>query len=72
VLSAVVDAVGRNATEARWRAAWVLIERLIRSVPVDLLVSPAMGLAELRDPRWPPPMQLDRLGALEELLEWSE
>jgi len=72
VLSAVVDAIGRDTTEARWRAGWVLIERLVRTVPVDLLVAPAMGLAELRDPAWPPPMQLDRLGALEELLAWSE
>lgn len=72
VLSAVVDAIGRDTTEARWRAGWVLIERLVRSVPVDLLVAPAMGLAELRDPAWQPPMQLDRLGALEELLAWSE
>jgi MoxR-like ATPase len=72
VLAAVVDAIGRNTTEARWRAGWVLIERLITSVPVDLLVAPAMGLAELRDPAWPPPIQLDRLGALEELPAWSE
>ena len=72
VLSAVVDAITRQPTEARWQAGWILIARLIETVPVDLLVAPAMGLAELRDPMWPPPAQLDRLGALEEVLAWSD
>lgn len=72
VLCAVVDAIGRIPTEARWRAGWELVARLVASVPVDLLVAQAMDLAALRDPAWPPPAQLDRLGALEELLTWSE
>jgi len=72
VLTAVVDAIGRDTTEARWRAGWALTARLAETVPVDLLAAPAMDLAALRDPSWPPPAQLDRLGALEELLGWSE
>lgn len=72
VLSAVVDAVGRERTEARWLAGWEFVGRLARTVPVDLLVASAMDLAAMRDPCWPPPPQLDGLGALEELLEWSE
>ena len=72
VLSAVVDAISRETTEARWRAGWELMARLVEQVPVDLLVSPAMDLAALRDPSWPPPANLDQLGALEELLAWSE
>jgi hypothetical protein len=71
-LATVVDAIGRDTTEARWRAGWELVARLIESVPVDLLVALAMDLAALRDPGWAPPAQLDRLGALGELLKWSE
>jgi len=71
-LATVVDAIGRDTTEARWRAGWELVARLIESVPVDLLVAQAMDLAALRDPDWAPPAQLDRLGALGELLKWSE
>lgn len=72
VLATVVEAIGRDTTEARWRAGWELVARLIESVPVDLLVAQAMDLAALRDPDWVPPAQLDRLGALGELLKWSE
>lgn len=72
VLSAVVDAISRDATQERWRAGWELVSRLVESVPVDLLVAQAMDLAALREPTWPPPEQLDRLGALEELLAWGE
>jgi AAA domain (dynein-related subfamily) len=71
-LATVVDAIGRDTTEARWRAGWELVARLIESVPVDLLAAQAMDLAALRDPDWAPPAQLDRLGALGELLKWSE
>ena len=72
MLATVVDASAATATEARWRAGWELVARLVESVPVDLIVAQAMDLAALRDPDWPPPAQLDRLGALEELLKWGE
>lgn len=71
-LATVVDAIGRDTTEARWRAGWELVARLVESVPADLLVAPAMNLAALRDSGWAPPGQLDQLGALGKLLEWSE
>lgn len=71
-LATVVDAISRDTTEARWRAGWELVARLVESVPVDLLVAQAMDLAALRDPAWAPPALLDRLGALGELLKWSE
>ena len=48
------------------------VARLIESVPVDLIVAQAMDLAALRDPDWAPPAQLDRLGALGELLTRGE
>jgi hypothetical protein len=68
----VVDAISRDLTQARWRAGWELVARLIESVPVDLIVAQAMDLAALRDPDWAPPAQLDRLGALGELLTRGE
>jgi MoxR-like ATPase len=71
-LATVVDAISRDLTQARWRAGWELVARLIESVPVDLIVAQAMDLAALRDPDWAPPPQLDRLGALGELLTWGE
>jgi hypothetical protein len=71
-LATVVDAIGRDTTEARWRAGSELVARLIESVPVDLLAAQAMDLAALRDPDWAPPAQLDRLGALGDLLTWGE
>jgi hypothetical protein len=71
-LAAVVDAISRDRTQARWRAGWEFVARLIESVPVDLIVAQAMDLAALRDPDWAPPAQLDRLGALGKLLKWSE
>lgn len=72
VLSAVVDAVRRRPLRQRWEAGWTLVARLADTVPVDLLVVPAMDLAALRDPTWPPPAQLDRLTALEEVLAWEQ
>lgn len=71
-LATVVDAISRDLTQARWRAGWELVARLIESVPVDLIVAQAMDLAALRDPDWAPPAQLDRLGALGELLTRGE
>jgi hypothetical protein len=71
-LATVVDAISRDPAEARWRAGWELVARLAESVPVDLLVAQATDLAALRDPDWAPPAGLDRLGALGELLKWSE
>ncbi|GAA1981803.1 sigma 54-interacting transcriptional regulator [Catenulispora subtropica] len=70
-LTAVVDAVARNATRERWEAAWHLIARLIRTVPVDLLAAPAMQLAALRQPEWEPPAHLDGLGPLDAMLVWG-
>lgn len=72
LLSAVVDAIRRNCERERWETGWTVVARLAEAVPVDLLASPAMELATLRDPAWPLPAQLDRLGALEELLAWTE
>ncbi|MEY9935021.1 MoxR-like ATPase [Catenulispora sp. GP43] len=71
-LAAVVDAIGRDATRARWEAGWTLVARLCATVPVDLLAAPAMQLAALRDPAWELPAQLDGLGALDALLRWAE
>jgi MoxR-like ATPase len=72
MLSAVADAIGREATRERWEAGWAVVARLAAAVPVDLLVAPAMELAALRDPLWPAPAHLDRLGALEEVLAWTD
>jgi MoxR-like ATPase len=72
VLSAAVDAISRDTTRGRWEAGWAVVARLAGTVPADLLATPAMELAALRDPTWPPPAQLDRLGALERLLAWAE
>ncbi|MBR7839270.1 AAA family ATPase, partial [Actinospica durhamensis] len=72
MLAAVVDAIRREPTCARWQAGWAVVARLAEVVAVDLLVSPAMELADLRDPDWPAPADLDRLGALEELLAWTD
>lgn len=72
MLGAAVDAIGRETTQERWEAGWLLVARLADAVPVDLLAAPAMELAGLRDPAWPPPAALDRLQVLEELLAWSE
>ncbi len=72
MLFAAVDAIRRDTTRERWEAGWSVIARLADAVPVDLLAAPAMRLAALREPAWPPPAQLDRLKALEELLAWSE
>jgi hypothetical protein len=36
--------------------------------PIDLLVSPAMDLAALRQPDWPLPTDLDRLEPVLDLL----
>jgi MoxR-like ATPase len=72
LLSAVVDAIRRNADRRRWEAGWTLVARLADAVPVDLLAAPAVELAALRDPGWPLPAQFDRLSALEELLAWTE
>jgi MoxR-like ATPase len=72
LLGAVVEAVRRRPTRDRWEAGWTLIARLVETVPVDLVVAPSMDLAALRQPTWPPPEQLDRLGALEEVLAWEE
>ena len=71
-LSAVVDAIGRDATQERWEAGWTLIARLAATVPVDLLAAPAMQLAALREPGWELPAQMDGLGALDALLAWGE
>jgi hypothetical protein len=72
LLSAVVDAISRTTTRQRWEAGWTVLARLAEAVPVDLLAAPAMQLAALRDPAWPPPAQLDELAALEDLLAWTE
>lgn len=71
LLSAVVDVISRDTTRQRWEAGWAVVARLADAVPADLLAAPAMQLAALRDPAWPPPAQLDRLGALEKLLAWT-
>ncbi|WP_034269679.1 AAA family ATPase [Actinospica robiniae] len=72
MLCAVVDAIKRDATQARWEAGWTLVARLAELVPIDLLVAPAMQLADLRDPLWAAPEQLDRLSALGEVLAWAD
>ena len=72
MLTAVVDAIGRDATRERWESGWTLVARLAATVPVDLLAAPAMQLAALREPEWELPEQLDGLGALEALLVWGE
>lgn len=72
VLSAAVDAISRDTTRRRWEAGWEVLARLAAAVPADLLATPAAKLASLRDPAWPLPAQLDRLGPLEKLLAWTE
>jgi len=72
LLSAAVDAISRDTTQRRWQAGWEVLARLADAVPVDLLAAPAVQLAALRDPTWPLPAQLDRLGPLEKLLAWTE
>ena len=71
-LTAVVDAIGRELTRERWESGWVLVARLAAEVPVDLLAAPTVQLAVLRRPEWDVPEQIDRLGALREMLEWGE
>jgi hypothetical protein len=72
MLSAVVDAIGRDLTRERWESGWTLVARLVATVPVDLLAAPAVQLAVLRAPEWELPEQLDRLGALQAMLAWGE
>lgn len=72
VLTAVVDSIRREATRERWESGWRLVARLAQDAPADLLAGPATELAALRDPVWPLPDSLDRLGALTELLAWDE
>lgn len=70
-LEALVTAVRSDPTRERWRAAWSILARWCAAVPADLLAAAAGGLAELRDPNWPPPQELDRLGDLADILEWT-
>jgi hypothetical protein len=71
LLCSVVDVIKRDLTLERWQAGWEVVARLAELVPVDLLAAPAMELAGLREPGWPLPATLDRLGSLREVLEWS-
>ncbi|HST83190.1 MAG TPA: AAA family ATPase [Kineosporiaceae bacterium] len=61
MLTSMVDAVRRRTTRARWDSGWAVLARMAVSHPIDLLVSPAMDLAALRQPDWPLPTDLDRL-----------
>ena len=70
-LEALVTAVRDDPTRDRWRAAWSVLARWCPGVPADLLAAAAGGLAQLRDPDWPAPEELDRLGDLADLLEWT-
>jgi hypothetical protein len=68
MLTSMVDAVRRRTTRARWDSGWAVLARMAVSHPIDLLVSPAMDLATLRQPDWPLPTDLDRLEPLLALL----
>jgi len=72
LLCSVVDVIKRDLTYERWQAGWEVVARLAELVPVDLLAAPTMELAGMREPAWPLPATLDRLGSLREVLEWDK
>ncbi|WP_344652384.1 AAA family ATPase [Cryptosporangium japonicum] len=68
LLTAMVDAVRRRPSRARWDAGWTVLARLAVAHPADVLVSPAMELAALREPTWSLPTALDGLAPVLDLL----
>jgi hypothetical protein len=68
MLTSMVDAVRRRNTRSRWDSGWAVLARMAATHPVDLLVSPAMSLAALRQPDWSLPTDLERLDPVLDLL----
>ncbi|WP_280423455.1 AAA family ATPase [Nocardia carnea] len=64
VLDAVVAAVRRLPSEARWDAAWELLVRAVETGAPDLVVVPATTLATLRRDDWVVPPAIEELAAM--------
>ncbi|MEU7874888.1 AAA family ATPase [Dactylosporangium sp. NPDC049140] len=64
VLDAVVDAVRRRPTRARWDAAWAVLAGAAATGAPDLLVVPATTLAALREDDWELPDTIERLAGV--------
>lgn len=67
-LTAVVSAVQTHLTRARWEAGWVVLAKGVDAGVPDVAARAAMDLAELRDPTWPVPADID---AFVDLLQLS-
>lgn len=64
VLDAVVAAVRRQPSEARWDAAWTLLVRAVETGAPDLVVVPATTLATLRQEDWLVPAAIEELAGM--------
>lgn len=64
VLDAVVAAVRRQPSEARWDAAWTLLVRAVETGAPDLVVVPATTLATLRQDDWLVPATIEELAGM--------
>ncbi|MEV0648937.1 MoxR family ATPase [Phytomonospora sp. NPDC050363] len=63
-LEAVVAAVGARPERDRWEAGWAVLTQALETGAPDLLVAPAMSLAELRRDDWEIPETVDRLAGV--------
>src|SRR5690606_8493169 len=64
VLDAVVAAVRRHPTRARWDAAWALLVGAVETGAPDLVVVPATTLATLRRDEWTVPATIEQLAGV--------
>ncbi|MBB6565946.1 AAA family ATPase [Kribbella sandramycini] len=71
-LEAVVAAVGAQPERERWEAAWAVLIRALETGVPDLLVTPAMALAELRRDDWEVPDALERFAGVVDLARLSD
>jgi hypothetical protein len=67
MLSSVVDTVSRQPTQDRWLAAWRVLDRVARTIAIDIVAGSAVQLAALRDPEWPAPVELNEMNGLADL-----
>lgn len=72
VLDAVVAAVRRSPSEARWDAAWALLVRAVETGAPDLVVVPATTLATLRRDDWVVPERIEELAAVVAVSQGAE
>ncbi|MBF6350984.1 AAA family ATPase [Nocardia flavorosea] len=72
VLDAVVAAVRRLPSEARWDAAWTLLVRAVQTGAPDLVVVPATTLATLRRNDWVVPAAIEELAAMVSVAQGAE